>query len=314
VLSLISSEVRSHLAELRGQFHGAQPFRHVVIDGFLLPEFCRQLTAEFPRFDERKALNEFGEVGGKAVFQNLPELGPSYQELDRMLRSREFLAWTGELTGIAHLLYDPDYIGGGTHENRQGQELDPHVDFNYHPRTKLHRRLNLILFLNPEWGEQWGGALELHRNPWLPPEENTISSIVPAQNRCVLFETTERSWHGFTRIRIPDDKKHLSRRSIAVYFYTHERPNEETAPEHSTVYVQRPLPEQIRAGYTLGEEDVQVVRDLLARRDRQIRFLYEREKKFAATISEILGSPTFRLAAAVTWPARKIWRAFRPKG
>ena len=239
--------------------------------------------------------------------RTLPKLGPAYAQLDAMLRSREFLSFTGQITGIANLLYDPEYVGGGTHENLSGQDLDPHVDFNYHPTTQLHRRLNLIVFLNPEWREEWGGNLELHVNPWLPPEEDSVKAIVPIANRCVIFETSESSWHGFKRIQLPEDKKHLTRRSIAVYYYTSQRPAEEVAPHHSTVYVQRPLPENIRAGYTLRDEDVQAVQSLLVRRDTQIRYLYEREKEFSEIVHGILRSRSFRLFRNLTWPARKCW-------
>jgi hypothetical protein len=287
------------------QFQSAAPFRHVIIDEFLAPDFCQRLMAEFPGFDGEHARNEMGGIGRKAVFQNLPQLGPSYAQLDAMLRSREFLSFTSQLTGIPDLRYDPEYVGGGTHENLSGQDLDPHIDFNYHPATQLHRRLNLIVFLNPEWREEWGGVLELHVNPWLPPEEDSVKGIAPLANRCVIFETSENSWHGFKRIQLPDDKKHLTRRSIAVYYYTKQRPAGEIAPHHSTVYVQRPLPEHIRAGYTLRDEDVQAVRSLLVRRDTQIRYLYEREKEFSEVLHGIFSSPSLRLLRVLTWPARK---------
>lgn len=305
MLSLVHPAVRDHAEALGRQFQSAAPFRHVVIDEFLAPDFCRRLMAEFPGFDREHARNEMGGIGRKAVFQNLPQLGPSYAQLDAMLRSREFLSFNGQITGIPDLRYDPEYVGGGTHENLSGQDLDPHVDFNYHPTTQLHRRLNLIIFLNPEWREAWGGVLELHVNPWLPPEEDSVKGIVPIANRCVIFETSENSWHGFKRIQLPDDKKHLTRRSIAVYYYTKQRPEEEIAPHHSTVYVQRPLPEHIRAGYTLRDEDVQAVRSLLVRRDTQIRYLYEREKEFAEVLHGIFSSPSLRFLRILTWPARK---------
>lgn len=307
MLPLLNLAIRDRAEVLGRQFQSAKPFRHVVIDDFLAPEFCTRLIAEFPAFDHEHARNEMGDVGRKAVFQNLPDLGPAYAQLDAMLRSREFLAFTGQITGIPDLRYDPDYIGGGTHENLSGQDLDPHVDFNYHPTTQLHRRLNLIVFLNPEWREEWGGNLELHVNPWLPPEEDSVKAIVPVANRCVIFETYEVSWHGFKRIQLPEDKKHLTRRSIAVYYYTKQRPAEEIAPNHSTVYVQRPLPEYIRAGYTLRHEDVDAIRGLLIRRDTQIRYLYEREKEFSEVVHGILRSKSFRLFRNLTWPARKCW-------
>jgi Rps23 Pro-64 3,4-dihydroxylase Tpa1-like proline 4-hydroxylase len=306
VLPLIHPSIPGRAGQLRREFDSASPFRHLVIDEFLNEDVCRELMAEFPAFDGEHARNEMGEVGGKAVFQSLPELGPPYAGLDAMLRGSEFLAFMGQITGIPGLIYDPKYVGGGTHENLHGQELDPHVDFNYHPNTQLHRRLNLIIFLNPEWGEEWGGALELHVNPWLPAEEDPVKTILPIANRCVIFETTENSWHGFKRISLPADKRRLSRRSIAVYYYTTDRPASELAPNHSTVYVPRPLPAYFRAGHTLSEEDVAAVQNLIARRDGQIKFLYEREKEFSDVLYKILRSPSFRIFRACTWPVRKV--------
>ena len=306
-LDLIKPDIRNRVEELGRVFQSAQPFRHIVLEDFLAPEFCRELMAEFPAFDREKARNELGEEGRKAVNTNLPQLGPAYSRLDGLLRDRAFLEFMGRITGIPHLLYDPKYLGGGTHENLHGQDLDPHVDFNYHPLTQLHRRLNLILFLNPEWCEEWGGALELHVNPWLPEEEDRVKSVVPLFNRAVVFETSEISWHGFKRIELPPEKRHLSRRSIAVYYYTRRRPADETAPEHSTVYVPRQLPEQIRTGYSLKQADVDMLRTLMARRDMLIRFLYEREKEFSPSVRVMLGSKSYKLYKMLIQPVRAPW-------
>ena len=289
-------------ASLRHEFEDAQPFRHVVIEEFLDESFLRALKEEFPGFDAGLSTNELGERGGKAVRPDLASLGPAYAQLDQLFKSAEFLAFLSAITGIPKLLYDPEYVGGGTHENRHGQDLDTHVDFNYHPGTRHHRRLNLILFLNPEWDAAWGGVLELQKDPALAPAHNVRRAVVPIQNRCVIFETTESSWHGFETIQLPPVKQHLSRRSIAVYYYTRERPREETAPSHGTVYLPDPMPDYVEPGHTLTAAEAHHLAVQFARRDTQIRYLYERELEF----SRIAQSPAYRLARALTWPLRQL--------
>ena len=307
VVSTLHPKVRERVADLRQQFDAAQPFRHVVVDEFLDPQLCHELIAQFPAFDARYAKNERGELGRKAAIAKIARLGPAYARFDGLMRDHEFLSVLGRITGIPDLLYDPEYVGGGTHENLDGQELDSHVDFNYHPGRGLHRRLNLIVFLNPQWDTAWGGCLELLREP---SDLRDKSVVAPLANRAVIFETTESSWHGFRRIRIPPGRG-ISRKSIAIYFYTKDRPAAETAPSHGTLYYHRRLPDRIQAGYVLREEDLAEIGALLARRDTHIRFLYERELGFSEVLTGIIGSPTFRLARTLSWPARMLRSAVR---
>lgn len=306
VLDLLHSSLRASLETLREGFATAHPFPHIVIDQFLAPSFCERLIAEFPSFDERNALNEMGEAGGKAVVSAVREISSSYEEFDRLMRAREFRDWLGEVTAISGLLYDPEYAGGGTHENLNGQDLDWHVDFNYHPTCPLHRRLNLILFLNPQWSPEWGGCLEFHRNPWRCNGIPESPAILPLANTCVIFETAENSWHGFERIRLPQDGHFRSRRSIAVYFYTKRRPGARMAPPHGTIYAPRGLPLQLAPGYTLRADDVEYLGMLLSRRDRQIRYLYDREIDLSRALTGVYRSPSFRLGRSLTWPVRKL--------
>lgn len=257
---------------LAASFRERDPFRHVVIDGFLAPEFCAQLLQQFPPFERGNARNEAGELGSKSTVEKIRGLGSAYTALDDLIRTREFLDLVGRITGIDGLLYDPWYFGGGTHENRAGQDLDPHVDFNRHPVERWHRRLNLIVYLNHQWDDAWGGSLELHSDPRAADDRVTL--VTPLYNRAVIFETTEWSWHGFSRIAPPAERGGVSRKSIALYFYTTQRPADELADAHSTIYVDRPLPEHFRAGATLSESDVQELRVLLTRRDQHNQRLY----------------------------------------
>lgn len=310
MLSLLHPDLPARATDLAEQFRAAQPFRHVVIDPFLDPQVCQDLIAQFPPFESGDARNERGEMAGKSVIPGIARLGPAYSRFDRLMRDAEFLALMARITGIPSLLYDEDYIGGGTHENRDGQELDSHVDFNFHPRLGWHRRLNLIVFLNPRWEESWGGCLELLREPAddTSTEPTVRRTVTPLANRAVIFETTESSWHGFRAIRTPPGSG-ITRKSLAVYFYSHARPAAEIAPSHGTYYYQRSLPAHIQPGYTMREEDVAEVRKLFARRDDHIRFLYEREQEFSELMEGINKWRAFRLARALTWPARALKRA-----
>lgn len=271
-LALLDPSVRERRDDFAEAFRNGDPFKHVVIDGFFRDDYARALFDGFPAFDVRRALNEAGEVGGKAVVEKIRDIGEPYRLLDDLIQRRDFLDLVGHVTGIPDLIYDPYYFGGGTHENREGQDLDPHVDFNRHPVEAWHRRLNLIVYLNPEWDDAWGGSLDLHRDP--RAEDDRIVRVTPLFNRAVIFETTEWSWHGFSRISLPDARKTISRRSVALYFYSRERPAEELADTHSTIYVDRPLPERFAEGHVLSHADVEALKVLLKRRDMHNQRLY----------------------------------------
>lgn len=270
---------------LARRFASAQPFRHVVIDGFLEPEFCQRLLADFPRFEDRFALNEMGQVGGKAVRMDVRDISDAYKALDAYIQTPEFLALMSEITGIPNLLYDPDYVGGGTHENRQGQGLEPHVDFNYHPRTRWHRRLNLIVYLNPEWEESWGGNIEFHSDPW--KADDKVQRARPLLNRAVIFETNEVSWHGFSTIRLPESNRQLTRKSFAIYLYTVERPPAETEVPHATIYVPDAMPAHLRVGSVLTAADCAELERRFGQLRGQLKFLYDREKHFGGQIASL---------------------------
>lgn len=273
----INPKVLDNVLNYRETFEMATPFKHVIIDDFLVPDLAKNLLEKFPSFDPQKAISEVGKVGGKAVNEDLIAMGGIYQQFAEYVDQREFLDLISEITGIEELINDRTFYGG-THENLHGQELDSHVDFNLDERHWYHRRLNLLIYLNWQWQENWGGALELHSNP-RQPEENRIQSFLPIFNRCVIFETNEYSWHGFSKIQLPEDKQDISRKSLSIYLYTKDRPNSELSASHTTFYVHRPLPEHIQPNQVLTVEDYEQIQLLLKRRDDLIRFYQDREIK-----------------------------------
>jgi hypothetical protein len=275
--SIVDSHVLARTAEWRERFTSAEPFRHVIIDNFLVPTFADALLAQFPDFEKGNYIGDDGRPGGKSTMDRVRGLGEAYRNLDDVIQTREFLDVVGAITGIPNLIYDPFYLGGGTHENRHGQGLKAHIDFNYHPSERWHRRLNLIVYLNHEWEESWGGMFDLYRDPYADPAPAV--RVAPLFNRCVIFETNEHSWHGFDAIDLPEDKRSLARKSVALYFYSADRPSAETAGRHTTHYVNAQLPAHLQAGHTLAESDVAALRQLIAQRDAQLQELYQENSR-----------------------------------
>ncbi len=305
---MISQPVMAQAAAYRQAFQAAQPFKHVCIDDFLVNAAAEASLRDFPPFDRQFAINEYGEVGGKAVVSNIQEISPFYARLYEYLNSPEFMAAMSAVTGIADLRGDPTLYGGGTHENLNGQALDCHVDFNFQIEGGFHRRANLLLYLNKEWDPAWGGAIELHANP-RRPDSDEFKQFNVIFNRAVIFETNEYSWHGFRRIQLPGDRLHLSRKCLSIYLYTADRPAHEIAGPHGTFYVQWPFPEKFAAGHTLSAGDVEELRGAYAHRDRQIEMYQHMEERLGREMEQVrqyLGAVLAAVKAPIVGYARQV--------
>ena len=150
------------------------------------------------------------------------------------MNSSEFLEWLAEVTEMEEeLLGDKDLFGGGLHQSTTGAYLNVHVDYNIHPETKFHRRLNVLVYMNKGWKEEYEGYLEL----WDLSGDNKVQlgKFAPSFNKCVIFETNEVSFHGHPKpLNTPAE---MNRKSIATYYYTKSRPDSEIATDHNTLYV-----------------------------------------------------------------------------
>jgi Rps23 Pro-64 3,4-dihydroxylase Tpa1-like proline 4-hydroxylase len=303
-MNIIDKAVEDNLSVYADQFTNARPFKYVVIDNFLDPNVARKLVDEFPSCTDPDALlNEFGTPNPKSAISNIADLGGIYAETDRAIQSSQFLRAIEAITTIQDLQYDPYYYGAGTHENFHGAGLDAHVDFNIHPVTRQHRRLNAIVYLNEKWDPSWGGQLLLHSNPYDVVGDQAIE-VEPEFNRCVVFETNEYSWHSVKSIEIPaNQRKTASRKSFTIYLYTADRPGLETAPSHGTLYVQNNLPGHLTPGHVLTQEDIDSLLRNFQRRNDYLKNLYVREFKFSGVISSLeaqLAATEHRIAVPIS--------------
>jgi hypothetical protein len=213
----------------------ADPFPHVVIDNFLPDEAIERVRMEIPEPGDSHWFTFQDARGKKLVSTAEWELGTATRFLLYQLNSSVFIDFLEMLTGIPGLVPDPHFWGGGVHQIARGGFLKIHSDFNEHPRLKLDRRLNLLLYLNHGWHEEWGGHLEL----WNREMTECRKKILPIFGRCVIFSTTDFANHGH-----PDPlncPEHETRKSLALYYYSNGRPRDEIAGRrYSTLFRRRP--------------------------------------------------------------------------
>ncbi len=122
---MISQAVIAQAATYREAFQAAQPFKHVCIDDFFVGAAAEASLRDFPPFDREFALNEYGEVGGKAVVSDIRGISPFYARLYDYLNSPEFMAAMSAVTGIEDLRGDPTLYGGGTDQGRVSPARQP---------------------------------------------------------------------------------------------------------------------------------------------------------------------------------------------
>src|SRR3954470_20484003 len=221
---------------LRDRVRKAQPFPHFSIDNFLEEGFAREAERAFPTFEQAASMGKgFEAVNEKKKFQitDSTKFPPPILRLHEALASQDWLDTLSYVMDIPRLLADAQLAGGGIHETGPRGHLDVHVDFNYIEDRQLHRRLNILIYFNPEWKKEWGGNIEL----WDREVKNCAPSFSPVFNRCVVFETNDISYHGVTAVTCPPDR---ARKSFAAYYYTKEAPAHWEGQSHSTIFKARP--------------------------------------------------------------------------
>lgn len=199
----------------------SKPFSHLVLDNFLTPETAANIANEFPAFSDNTWYVYDNAIEIKKAQNNWDRFGPNTYKLFWYLNSQQFISQLEHLTSCK--LY-PDFglNGGGLHTHRSGGKLNTHLDYSIHPKLQLERRLNLIIYVTPEWSEDWGGELGLwEHDPNLNKPSKISSRISPIFNRAVLFDTTQNSWHGLPDpIRCPSG---TTRNSLAIYYLCEPR-------------------------------------------------------------------------------------------
>jgi len=230
-MKFVDSRFRDAKEELKRQWNSKKPFRFLVVDDFLIPEKAEEILKGYPAVDQGE-WDGTTYINQKNKFQQREFSSDSiFLQVFQELNSPDFLKDIEYITGIENLIPDENLFGGGLHQSLAGAFLDVHVDYNIHPETKLHRRLNILIYMNKDWRDEYEGHLQL----WDMKDKEMIGNIAPVFNRMAMFETNEISFHGHPRpLKTPQD---VTRKSMAAYYYTASRPESEIVSEHNTIYV-----------------------------------------------------------------------------
>jgi Rps23 Pro-64 3,4-dihydroxylase Tpa1-like proline 4-hydroxylase len=235
---LLSDEFATKLSNLAKEkaeeYQNNKPFPHIYFDNFLPPEAAEAALSEFPEPKQLSWQNFDTHLEKKLAFDVVEKLPDGDRDVLYFLNSRPMVQFLETLTGIEGIIPDPYFLGGGLHQIKPGGKLGVHADFNIHTKLKLDRRLNVLVYLNKDWKEEYGGYLELWNRDMTAAE----AKILPLFNRCAIFSTTSTSFHGHPEpLLCPPDR---TRKSLATYYYTNGRPEEEVAESHSTSWRMRP--------------------------------------------------------------------------
>ncbi len=209
-------------AALRERWQASQPFHHLVLDQFLREEILASVVAEFPDFDGDAWRRYENAIEIKKLQNHWDKFGPTTYRLFTYFNSRAFIDQLELLVGCK-LYADYGLNGGGLHSHKRGGKLNTHLDYSIHPKLRLERRLNLLIYVTPDWQDAWGGQLGLWEHDAAKNAPGALrETISPSFNRAVLFDTTQHSWHGLPEpILCPEG---ITRNSLAVYYLCDPRP------------------------------------------------------------------------------------------
>ena len=211
--------------QLKEKYAKAKPYSHCCIDGLFPKSLLQGVIGEVPKPESNQDWIPFEQEGrahNKVIssVEGLNHAGEQTKQLLSILTSSRFIRSLETLSGIRGLMLDPHFYNSGFHQMSRGGFLKIHRDFFYHHELSIYRRVNIILYLNEDWKEEYGGYLELC-------DEDLENSVMyyPFNNRLVISNVTADALHGNPApLACPEDRTRIS---FALWYFTSQMPREE---------------------------------------------------------------------------------------
>ena len=202
---------KNHIQKIASKFKNATPFECVVIDDFLKPSYAESIYNQFPTDFENWYKYE-NPIEVKHAFDKIDTLPKDIKDYFYLLSSGPVKELISNISGIPNLEWDEYLHGAGLHAHTVNGRLNIHLDYEKHPYSGMHRRINIILFMTKNWKKEWNGANEL----WNKDVSKCIKKTNVKFNRAILFKTNDISWHGLPdKIKCPEN---VWRKSLAYYY------------------------------------------------------------------------------------------------
>jgi len=233
------------ISKLKEEFLTAAPFNYIIIDNFLDGFLAKDIELEIRTippedwFDKETGFGHINNQGdcetqSKKIALNIRKQIPEKtNNVIDLFSSQKIIKFIEDITDISGLQSDPYLLGGGIHKTTKNGHLSVHCDFNIHPQTNKHRRINALLYLNSNWKPEYNGCLEL----WNGDMQSCAKKIEPISNRLVIFRITDDALHGSPEKWLAPEN--YSRLSLAFYYYTDDRPEHEKRGFHWAMWFKR---------------------------------------------------------------------------
>ncbi len=202
------------ISALSSQYKAARPFPHLVLDDFVLAS-ASDVAGAFPGPEWENWADRSSEFQpAKSSCRRIELMPPLLRDMVHELNEPRFLRALSALSGYENLLPDPFLHGGGLQWWARGGKQIPHTDFPFHPTLPMCRRVNVLVYLNPDWRPGDGGELSL----FAVGDDTPSVSISPRFGTCVVFNTDQWSVHSVE----PISDSAAPRRTIGLYYYSVE--------------------------------------------------------------------------------------------
>jgi len=202
-------------------YRQSKPYPNIVIDNFFKDHVAENIFRELSEYDYKKfhSVHYDSAIEKKFACNHYDRFPPNIYNAFIFLNSAPFVNIIKEITQTEKVFVDVGLHGGGMHFHEKGGMLNIHQDYDLHPKIKLKRKFNLIIYMTEKWSESYKGHLEMwsHDDETDKPKQ-CVKKVLPKYNRAVLFDTTHNSWHGLPEeLQCPPD---IVRQSLAIYYLT----------------------------------------------------------------------------------------------